>query len=64
VTRLGGPNANVCYPLQEDPELAEGIEPARLRTRQFAVNMAMVHQARVDTRLHMLFWHLGAAGGT
>lgn len=176
MTRLGGPNANVCYPLQEDPELAEGIEPARreaaadalvarqitipagawqgrptpldggigllvlegvlvhrvgiderysaellgegdvlrslrgepptstlaltvtwmilertrlavlderfvrqlaafpqlagrlfgrsvLRTRQFAVNMAIVHQARVDTRLHMLFWHLAGRWG-
>ena len=176
MTRLGGPNANVCYPLQEDPELAEAIEPARreaavdalvtrqvtipagawqgrpvpldggigllvlkgvlvhrvgiderysaellgegdvlrslrgepptstltlthnwvileptrlavlderfvrqlgafpqlagrlftrsvLRTRQFAVNMAIVHQARVDTRLHMLFWHLAGRWG-
>jgi CRP/FNR family cyclic AMP-dependent transcriptional regulator len=176
VTRVGGPNANLCYPLQEDPELAEAIEPAHrhaataalvarqitipagvwrgrptpldggigllvlegvlvhrvgiderysaellgegdvlrslrgepptstlalsinwvilersrlavlderfvrqlaafpalagrlftrtvLRTRQFAVNMAIVHQARVDTRLHMLFWHLAGRWG-
>jgi CRP/FNR family transcriptional regulator, cyclic AMP receptor protein len=176
VTRLGGANANVCYPLLEDPELAEAIEPSRrdaavdalvarqitipagawqgrptpldggigllvlegvlvhrvgiderysaellgegdvlrslrgepptstlaltvtwmilertrlavlderfvrqlaafpqlagrlfgrsvLRTRQFAVNMAIVHQARVDTRLHMLFWHLAGRWG-
>jgi CRP/FNR family cyclic AMP-dependent transcriptional regulator len=176
VTRVGGTNADVCYPLQEDPELAEAIEPARrdaavdalvarqitipagawrgrptpldggigllvlegvlvhrvgigerysaellgegdvlrslrgeaptsalaltitwmilerarlavlderfvrqlaafpqlagclfarsvLRTRQFAVNMAIVHQARVDTRLHMLFWHLAGRWG-
>jgi CRP/FNR family transcriptional regulator, cyclic AMP receptor protein len=34
-----------------------------LRTRQFAVNMAIVHQARVDTRLHMLFWHLAGRWG-
>lgn len=176
VPRAGGPNANLCYPLQEDPELAEAIEPSRrdaaadalvaraidipagawqgrptpldggigllvlegvllhrvgiderysaellgegdvlrslrgepptstlplsinwvilersrlavlderfvrqlaafpqlagrlfarsvLRTRQFAVNMAIVHQARVDTRLHMLFWHLAGRWG-
>ncbi len=176
VTRLDGANGNLCYPLQEDPELAEAIEPARrlaaagaliareidipvgawqgrpaspdggigllvlegvlvhrvgiddrysaellgegdvlrslrgepptstlalsmswvilerarlavlderfvrqltafpqvagrlftrsvLRTRQFAVNMAIVHQARVDTRLHMLFWHLAGRWG-
>jgi CRP/FNR family cyclic AMP-dependent transcriptional regulator len=34
-----------------------------LRTRQLAVNMAIVHQARVDVRLHMLFWHLAGRWG-
>jgi CRP/FNR family cyclic AMP-dependent transcriptional regulator len=34
-----------------------------LRTRQLAVNMAIVHQARVDTRLHMLLWHLAGRWG-
>jgi CRP/FNR family cyclic AMP-dependent transcriptional regulator len=34
-----------------------------LRTRQLAVNMAIVHQARVDTRLHFLLWHLAARWG-
>ena len=34
-----------------------------LRTRQLAVNMAIVNQARVDTRLHMLFWHLAGRWG-
>ena len=33
------------------------------RSRNLAVNMAIVHQARVDTRLHMLFWHLAARWG-
>jgi CRP-like cAMP-binding protein len=33
------------------------------RTRQFAVNLAIVHQARVDTRLHMLLWHLAGRWG-
>ncbi|MBV9818147.1 MAG: Crp/Fnr family transcriptional regulator [Solirubrobacterales bacterium] len=34
-----------------------------LRTRQLAVTMAIVHQARVDVRLHMLFWHLAGRWG-
>ncbi len=33
------------------------------RSRNLAVNMAIVHQARVDTRLHMLLWHLAARWG-
>jgi hypothetical protein len=33
------------------------------RSRNLAVNMAIVHQARVDKRLHMLFWHLAARWG-
>jgi CRP/FNR family transcriptional regulator, cyclic AMP receptor protein len=36
---------------------------AVLRTRQLAVNMAIVHQARVDVRLHMLLWHLAGRWG-
>jgi CRP/FNR family transcriptional regulator, cyclic AMP receptor protein len=36
---------------------------ASLRTRQLAVNMAIVHQARVDVRLHMLLWHLAGRWG-
>jgi CRP/FNR family cyclic AMP-dependent transcriptional regulator len=34
-----------------------------VRTRQLAVNMAIVHQARVDVRLHMLLWHLAGRWG-
>jgi CRP/FNR family cyclic AMP-dependent transcriptional regulator len=34
-----------------------------MRTRQLAVNMAIVHQARVDVRLHMLLWHLAGRWG-
>jgi CRP/FNR family transcriptional regulator, cyclic AMP receptor protein len=33
------------------------------RSRNIAVNMAIVHQARVDVRLHMLFWHLASRWG-
>jgi CRP/FNR family cyclic AMP-dependent transcriptional regulator len=34
-----------------------------LRSRQLAVNMAIVHQARVDVRLHLLFWQLAGRWG-
>ena len=34
-----------------------------LRSRHLAVNMAIVQQARIDTRLHMLFWHLADRWG-
>ncbi len=33
------------------------------RSRNLAVNMAIVHQARVNIRLHMLFWHLADRWG-
>ncbi len=36
---------------------------AILRSRQLVVNMAIVHQARVDVRLHMLLWHLASRWG-
>ena len=39
------------------------ISRAVQRSRQLAVNMAIVHQARVDVRLHMLFWHLAGRWG-
>lgn len=39
------------------------VSRAVQRSRQLAVNMAIVHQARVDVRLHMLFWHLAARWG-
>jgi CRP/FNR family cyclic AMP-dependent transcriptional regulator len=39
------------------------ISRAVQRSRELAVNMAIVHQARVDVRLHMLFWHLAGRRG-
>ncbi|HEX4107569.1 MAG TPA: Crp/Fnr family transcriptional regulator [Solirubrobacteraceae bacterium] len=39
------------------------IGRAVTRSRNLAVNMAIVHQARVDVRLHMLFWHLAERWG-
>jgi CRP/FNR family transcriptional regulator, cyclic AMP receptor protein len=46
------------------PKLANRLVGRALRrSRHLAVNMAIVHQARVDTRLHMLLWHLASRFG-
>ena len=46
------------------PELATAIVArAMQRARNLAVNMAIVHQARVDVRLRMLLWHLAGRWG-
>ena len=50
--------------LAEYPQLAGSLVGRAVgRSRNIAVNMAIVHQARVDVRLHMLFWHLAARWG-
>ena len=50
--------------LADYPELAGRlVGRAVSRSRSLAVNMAIVHQARVDVRLHMLFWHLAGRWG-
>lgn len=46
------------------PELGGAlVERAMRRSRNLAVNMAIVHQARVGMRLHMLLWHLAGRWG-
>ncbi len=50
--------------LAQYPQLAVPLVGRAVgRSRSMAVNMAIVHQARVDVRLHMLFWHLAARWG-
>lgn len=50
--------------IERFPELAPGlVGRAMQRARNLAVNMAIVHQARVDSRLHMLLWHLAGRWG-
>jgi len=50
--------------LADYPELGgRFVGRAISRSRNIAVNMAIVHQARVDVRLHMLFWHLASRWG-
>jgi CRP-like cAMP-binding protein len=39
------------------------VSRAVARSRHLTVNMAIVHQARVDVRLRMLFWHLAGRWG-
>jgi hypothetical protein len=46
------------------PELVPPlVGRAMQRARTLAVNMAIVHQARVDSRVHMLLWHLAGRWG-
>ncbi|MGI8711856.1 MAG: helix-turn-helix domain-containing protein [Solirubrobacteraceae bacterium] len=46
------------------PELTGRLVARALdRARNLAINMAIVHQARVNTRLQMLFWHLADRWG-
>jgi hypothetical protein len=63
-TRLAVLDERFVRQLAQFPELAGRlISRAVQRSRQLAVNMAIVHQARVDVRLHMLFWHLAGRWG-
>lgn len=49
----------VRYPELVGRLVGRGIQ----RSRHLAVNMAIVHQARVDVRLLMLLWHLAGRWG-
>ena len=58
---LDGEVAARCarYPGLTGCFVARAIE----RSRTLSVNLAIVHQTRVDVRLHMLFWHLAERWG-
>ena len=63
-TRLAVLDSQFVNRLTGFPKLAGTLfGRASLRSRQLAVNMAIVHQARVDVRLHMLLWHLAGRWG-
>jgi CRP-like cAMP-binding protein len=63
-TRIAVLDERFVRQLAHFPELGGRlISRAVQRSRQLAVNMAIVHQARVDVRLHMLFWHLAGRWG-
>ena len=54
----------VAHRLARYPELTGRLVGRALeRSRNLAVNMAIVHQPRVDVRLQMLFWHLAGRWG-
>ncbi len=47
------------------PEIqARLVDRAMRRSRQLAVNMAIVHQPRVEARVQILLWHLADRWGT
>ncbi len=57
-------DAHVAQRLARYPELTGRLVGRALqRSRNLAVNMAIVHQPRVDIRLLMLFWYLAGRWG-
>lgn len=63
-TRLAILDERFTRHLMNYPELVGTLfERAVQRAGCLAVNMAIVHQARVDVRLHMLLWHLAGRWG-
>jgi CRP/FNR family cyclic AMP-dependent transcriptional regulator len=63
-TRVALLDPRAAQRLARYPELIGGLVGRALeRSRNLAVNMAIVHQPRVDVRLHMLFWQLADRWG-
>ena len=63
-TRLAALDRTFEQHIAQHPELARSLVARAIqRSKNLSVNMAIVHQARVDVRLHMLLWHLAARWG-
>ena len=63
-TRLAVLDVRVTRRIARYPELTTRLVGRALqRSRNLAVNMAIVHQTRVDARLRILFWHLADRWG-
>jgi CRP/FNR family transcriptional regulator, cyclic AMP receptor protein len=63
-TRVAALDRGFEQRLVDYPELGRSlVGRAVMRSKNLSVNMAIVHQARVDVRLHMLLWHLAARWG-
>jgi CRP/FNR family cyclic AMP-dependent transcriptional regulator len=63
-TRLAILDEEFMRRMANHPELGGALIGRAIgRSRHLAVNMAIVHQARVDVRLHMLMWHMAARWG-
>jgi CRP/FNR family transcriptional regulator, cyclic AMP receptor protein len=63
-TRLAVLDERFAASLPDYPELMSSLIGRGVqRSRNLAVNMAIVHQPRVDVRVHMLLWHLASRWG-
>jgi CRP/FNR family cyclic AMP-dependent transcriptional regulator len=63
-TQVAQLDLRVARRLARYPELTGRLAGRALqRSRNLAVNMAIVHQPRVEIRLHMLLWHLASRWG-
>jgi CRP/FNR family transcriptional regulator, cyclic AMP receptor protein len=63
-TEVGVLGADFARRASPYPEVStQLVDRALLRSRHLAINMAIVHQPRIETRLHMLFWHLADRWG-
>ena len=63
-TQVAQLDLRVARRLARYPELTGRLAGRALqRSRNLAVNMAIVHQPRVEVRLHMLLWHLAGRWG-
>jgi hypothetical protein len=63
-TRMADLDAAVARRMSRYPELTGRLVGRALaRSRHLTVNMAIVHQARVTTRVHMMLWHLAGRWG-
>ena len=63
-TRVAALDRTFEQHIAQYPELARCLVARAIqRSKNLSVNMAIVHQARVDVRLHMLLWHLAARWG-
>jgi CRP/FNR family transcriptional regulator, cyclic AMP receptor protein len=64
-TRVAVLDERVAQRLARYPQLTGRLVGRALeRSRNLAINMAIVHQPRVDVRLRMLFWHFAGRWGT
>jgi CRP/FNR family transcriptional regulator, cyclic AMP receptor protein len=63
-TRLAVLDATVTATMAAYPQLTAGLVARALeRSRNLSLNMAIIHQSRVNTRLMMLLWHLADRWG-
>jgi CRP/FNR family cyclic AMP-dependent transcriptional regulator len=63
-TRVAVLDQAVAHRFARYPELTGRLVARALeRSRNLAVNMAIIHQSRVHVRLHMLLWHLANRWG-